>query len=39
MHYHVYSGPKGSPDVSQLEKSQLLSNLCSATTRCRGRAI
>ena len=24
MHYHVYSGPKGSPDVSQLEKSQLL---------------
>jgi hypothetical protein len=24
MHYRVYSGPKGSPDVSPLEKSQLL---------------
>jgi hypothetical protein len=24
MHYRVYSGPKGSPDVSSLEKSQLL---------------
>jgi hypothetical protein len=23
MHYRVYSGPKGSPDVSPLEKSQL----------------
>jgi hypothetical protein len=26
MHYRVYSGPKGSPDVSPLEKSQLLFN-------------
>ena len=24
MHYRVYSGPKGSTDVSPLEKSQLL---------------
>src|SRR4029079_9107638 len=24
MHYRVYSGPKGSPDVSPLEKSELL---------------
>ncbi|MGB7784440.1 MAG: hypothetical protein WCF86_23445 [Pseudolabrys sp.] len=24
MHYRVYSGPKGSPDVSPLEKSHLL---------------
>lgn len=24
MHYRVYSGPKGSPDVSPFEKSQLL---------------
>jgi len=24
MHYRVYSGPKGSSDVSPLEKSQLL---------------
>ena len=24
MHYRVYSGPKGSADVSPLEKSQLL---------------
>ncbi|MGB8111268.1 MAG: hypothetical protein WCF41_18655 [Pseudolabrys sp.] len=36
MHYRVYSGPKGSPDVSPLEKSQLLFKV---TTRCRGRAI
>jgi len=24
MHYRVYSGPKGSPDVSPFEKSELL---------------
>lgn len=24
MHYRVYSGPKGSPDLSPLEKSQML---------------
>jgi hypothetical protein len=24
MHYRVYSGPKGSPDVSPLEKSEWL---------------
>jgi hypothetical protein len=24
MHYRVYSGPKGSADISPLEKSQLL---------------
>ncbi|HVR57955.1 MAG: hypothetical protein WB475_18410 [Pseudolabrys sp.] len=24
MHYRVYSGPKGSPDVLPLEKSELL---------------
>lgn len=28
MHYRVYSGPKGSEDVSPLEKSELLFKEC-----------
>ena len=40
MRFRVYSGPKGSEDMSGLAKEHMLFKECTAwTPRCRGRAI